>query len=226
LRKAIILLSGGIDSTTAMAIAADRGFSLNALSIRYGQRNLYELEAATAIARCLNADQHIILDIDLSRFGGSALTGDGDVPKNNGLPDPHHIPATYVPARNTVFLSLALAWGEVIGAFHIFIGVNALDYSGYPDCRPDYISAFETMANLGTKAGIESSGFQIHAPLMKMTKAQIILKGSELGLNYGLTRSCYDPVSANTACGCCDSCTLRKKGFEEAGVADPTIYTQ
>jgi 7-cyano-7-deazaguanine synthase len=226
LKKAIILLSGGIDSATTMAIAANSGFGLNALSFKYGQRNQFELKAAADIATFLNAENHIILDIDLSRFGGSALTGEGHVPKNNENPPEkkEQIPVTYVPARNTVFLSLALAWGEAVCAFDIFIGVNALDYSGYPDCRPGFISAFEKIANLGTRAGIESGSFKIHAPLIQMTKAEIIQKGIELGLDYGLTRSCYDPVSENTACGRCDSCVLRKKGFKEAGVSDPTHY--
>ena len=224
MKKAVILLSGGIDSATAMAIAASNGYRLNALSFRYGQRNQFELKAAGDIAEFLHADNHIILDIDLSRFGGSALTGDGDVPKHFGLQSEDGIPVTYVPARNTVFLSLALAWGEAVGAFDIFIGVNALDYSGYPDCRPGFISAFEKVANLGTRAGVESGPFKIHTPLIQMTKAQIIQRGTELGLDYGLTRSCYDPVSEDTACGRCDSCLLRKKGFKEAGVSDPTHY--
>jgi 7-cyano-7-deazaguanine synthase len=224
MKKAVVLLSGGLDSATVMAIASSRGFSVNALTFRYGQRNHYEIEAAAAIARVLKAAAHITMDIDLSRFGGSALTGHGDVPKDRPVSSGQEVPATYVPARNTVFLSLALAWGEASGAFDIFIGVNTLDYSGYPDCRPAFISAFQTLANVATREGIESKPFHIHAPLIEMTKARIILEGTELGLDYSLTRSCYDPGAGGAACGHCDSCQLRKKGFEEAGVPDPTVY--
>jgi 7-cyano-7-deazaguanine synthase len=223
--KAVVLLSGGLDSTTVLAIAKAEGFTLYALSFRYGQRHAVELESARRVARVLGAAQHVVVDIDLRTFGGSALTADIDVPKGRA-PDAmvEGIPVTYVPARNTVFLSFALAWAEVVGAADIFIGVNALDYSGYPDCRPEYIEAFERMANLATKAGVEgTSRLKIHAPLMQLTKAQIIQRGTDLGVDYGVTSSCYDPAADGTPCGGCDSCQLRAKGFEEAGLPDPLL---
>lgn len=223
--KAVVLLSGGLDSTTVLAIAKAEGFTLYALSFRYGQRHAVELESARRVARVLGAAQHVVVDIDLRTFGGSALTADIDVPKGRA-PDAmvEGIPVTYVPARNTVFLSFALAWAEVVGAADIFIGVNALDYSGYPDCRPEYIEAFERMANLATKAGVEgTSRLKIHAPLMQLTKAQIIQRGTALGVDYGVTSSCYDPAADGTPCGGCDSCQLRAKGFEEAGLPDPLL---
>jgi 7-cyano-7-deazaguanine synthase len=226
MRKAVILSSGGIDSTTVMAIAKSEGFDLYSMSFHYGQRHAYELRAARKVALFFGANKHLVFDIDLRKFGGSALTDNIDVPKSRD----HEtlstiIPITYVPARNTVFLSLALAWAEVIGAFDIFIGVNAIDYSGYPDCRPAFIEAFERTANLGTKAGIERvEKFSIQAPLIKMNKAEIIQKGLSLGVDYSLTHSCYDPSETGLACGRCDSCVLRREGFASAGVADPTLY--
>jgi 7-cyano-7-deazaguanine synthase len=220
-RRAVVLLSGGLDSYTAAAILADEGFSLYALSVRYGQRHVRELESAERVASALGVRKHLELSVDLSRVGGSALTADIAVPKDRAIDS--SIPITYVPARNTVFLSLALAWAESLGAFDIGIGANALDYSGYPDCRPEYLRAFESMANLATKAGVEGGRFQIHAPLLAMTKAEIVKKGLELGLDYGLTHSCYDPLPDGRPCGRCDSCVLRAKGFAEAGVPDPLI---
>ena len=224
--KAVVLLSGGIDSATTLAIAKSRGFDVYALSFRYGQRHGVELESARQIARFFQAAEHLIMDIDLRRFGGSALTDNIDVPKNREAGEMDKaIPVTYVPARNTIFLSFALAWAEILGSGDIFIGVNVLDYSGYPDCRPEYLAAFESMANLGTKAGVEGrQRFKIHAPLIRMTKAQIIKKGLELGVDFGLTHSCYDPFETGEACGECDSCRLRLKGFKEAGVPDPAKY--
>ncbi|KAA6187800.1 7-cyano-7-deazaguanine synthase QueC [Thiohalocapsa marina] len=221
--RAVVLLSGGLDSTTVLAIARDQGYETYALSFRYGQRHQVELESAARVAAAMGAAEHVIADIDLRRFGGSALTDDIAVPKNR---DPaamaDGIPVTYVPARNTVFLSFALAWAEVLEASDIFIGVNALDYSGYPDCRPEYIDAFERMADLATKAGVEGrQRLKIHAPLMQLTKAQIIRRGVALGVDYGLTSSCYDPAPDGRPCGQCDSCRLRAKGFAEAGLADP-----
>ena len=209
-----MLLSGGLDSATTLAIAKREGFDCYALSFRYGQRHAAELDAARRVAQHLGAAKHVILDIDLRQFGGSALTSDIPVPKDRALDDT--IPVTYVPARNTIFLSFALAWAEVLGAQDIFIGVNALDYSGYPDCRPEYIAAFERMAGLATKAGVEGSPIKIHAPLIHMTKADIIRKGRELGVDYDMTFSCYDPDAHGTACGRCDACQLRAKGFAEA----------
>lgn len=225
-RKAVVLLSGGIDSTTTLAIAKNQGFEIYALSFRYGQRHQIELAAAQRIARSSGIVKHLIIDIDLRLIGGSALTGDIAVPKGRSIEQmDKDIPVTYVPARNTIFLSYALAWAEVIGANDIFIGVNAMDYSGYPDCRPEYIAAYEKMANLATKAAV--SGKQkiiIHTPLIKMSKAQIIRKGVELGVDYSLTHSCYDPSPQGQACGECDSCLLRLKGFRDAGMSDPNKY--
>lgn len=221
--KAVVLLSGGLDSTTTLAIAKAEGFTPYALSFRYGQRHAVELTAAQRVATALGVAEHVTVDIDLRRFGGSALTADIPVPK--GRPAAHlseAIPITYVPARNTVFLSFALAWAEVLGSNDIFIGVNALDYSGYPDCRPEYIAAFEHLANLATAAGVEGrQRLKIHAPLIELTKAQIIQRGRALGVDYGLTSSCYDPGPDGEPCGQCDSCQLRAKGFREAGMADP-----
>ena len=212
--RAVVLLSGGLDSATTLAIARADGFDCYALSFRYGQRHAAELEAAKRVAEHLGATEHVILDIDLRQFGGSALTSDIPVPKDRALDDT--IPVTYVPARNTIFLSFALAWAEVLGAQDIFIGVNALDYSGYPDCRPEYIAAFERMAALATKAGVEGSRLRIHTPLIQMTKAQIIRKGRALGVDFDMTFSCYDPAPDGSPCGHCDSCQLRAKGFAEA----------
>ncbi len=215
----MLLLSGGLDSYTAGAMLKAQGFELYALSVRYGQRHVRELEAARQVARALGVGEHQELAVDLSKVGGSALTADIEVPKGRSIDE--SIPVTYVPARNTVFLSLALAWAEALGVFDIGIGANALDYSGYPDCRPEYLRAFEAMANLATKAGVEGHAFRIHAPLLEMTKAAIVRKGVELGLDYGLTHSCYDPGADGRSCRRCDSCVLRAKGFAEAGVADP-----
>ena len=224
--KAVVLLSGGIDSATTLAFAKNEGFDVYALSFRYGQRHAIELEAAKRIAQQGLVAEHLIIDIDLRRIGGSALTADIDVPKARSMEQMNrNIPATYVPARNTVFLSYALAWAEVIGADDIFIGVNALDYSGYPDCRPEYIFAYEQMANLATKAAVEDGKkLKIHAPLIEMSKSQIIRKGIELGVDYSLTHSCYDPSASGEACGGCDSCLLRLKGFRDAGLEDPVRY--
>jgi 7-cyano-7-deazaguanine synthase len=225
LPKAVILLSGGLDSSTTLAVAKSWGFALYALTFRYGQRHDIEIEAAERIARYFKVTQHKIFEVDLSNFGGSALTDQIEIPKGRDLEQiPSHIPITYVPARNTIFLSLALAWAEVLEARDIFIGVNALDYSGYPDCRPDFIAAFETMANLGTKAGREGKGFKIHTPLIELNKAQIIQKGISLCLDFSLTSTCYDPSPQGEACGLCDACQLRKKGFAEAGLKDPVKY--
>jgi 7-cyano-7-deazaguanine synthase len=224
--KAVVLLSGGIDSATTLAIAENLGFDIYALSFRYGQRHAIELEAALRIAKCYNVVRHLIVDIDLRKIGGSALTADIQVPKNRDAEEmKKDIPATYVPARNTIFLSYALAWAEVIGANDIFIGVNVLDYSGYPDCRPEYIAAYEKMANLATRACVEGKQkLKIHTPLIRMSKSQIIKKGIELGVDYSLTHSCYDPSVSGDACGECDSCLLRLKGFMEAGFKDPVRY--
>jgi 7-cyano-7-deazaguanine synthase len=220
---AVVLLSGGLDSATVAAIARRDGFDVYAMSIRYGQRHAVELDAAATIANAMGAIEHRVVDIDLRAFGGSALTDDIDVPKG-GL-DTSTIPVTYVPARNTIFLSFALAWAEVLESAHIFIGVNALDYSGYPDCRPEYLNAYEAMARLATKAAVEGAQqLQLHAPLIDMTKAEIICTGVELGVDYSTTISCYDPSADGGACGECDSCRLRQKGFADAGVDDPTRY--
>lgn len=227
-RPAVVLLSGGLDSTTVAAIALSEGFAVHALSFSYGQRHSWELEAARRVALSLGIASHRIANIDLRAFGGSALTADIDVPKGRTSDDmAHGIPITYVPARNTVFLSYALAWAEVLGAEDIFIGVNALDYSGYPDCRPEYIRAFEAMANLATKAAVEGrQRLKIHAPLIDLTKARIIRRGIELRVDYGLTSSCYDPAPDGRPCGQCDSCHLRRKGFREAGAVDPLPYPE
>ena len=224
--KAVVLLSGGVDSTTTLAIAKNMGFAIYALSFRYGQRHEVELEAASRIARHFNVAKHLIVDIDLRRIGGSALTGDIAIPKSRSIKQMgKDIPVTYVPARNTIFLSYALAWAETIKAFDIFIGVNALDYSGYPDCRPEYIEAYEKMANLATKAGVEGKQrIKINTPLIRMTKAQIIRKGIELGVDYSQTHSCYDPSAEGLACGECDSCLLRLNGFQDAGIKDSIRY--
>ena len=223
--NAVVLLSGGLDSTTTLAIAKSEGFTPYALSFRYGQRHGVELESAKQVAQALGVAEHVIADIDLRRFGGSALTADIAVPKSRSLDAMGEgIPVTYVPARNTVFLSFALAWAEVLGSSDIFIGVNALDYSGYPDCRPEYIAAYEQMANLATAAGVEGrQRLKIHAPLIRLTKAQIIQRGTALGVDYALTSSCYDPGAHGRPCGACDSCLLRAKGFAEAGLPDPLL---
>jgi 7-cyano-7-deazaguanine synthase len=225
-RKAVILSSGGIDSTTAMAVAKHEGYELFSLSFDYGQRHAVELEAAGRTAAALGARRHLVIRIDLDKIGGSALTDDIAVPHGRSEEQlASGIPVTYVPARNTIFLSYALAWAEVLGAADIFIGVNAVDYSGYPDCRPEYIRAFEAMANLAIKAAVEGKlKISILTPLIRMTKAEIIRTGTELGVDYRLTHSCYDPDAQGRACGDCDSCLLRKKGFREAGIPDPTVY--
>jgi 7-cyano-7-deazaguanine synthase len=224
--KAVVLLSGGIDSTTTLAIAKKEGFDLFAISFRYGQRHKVELEAAKRIANFFGIAKHVVVEIDLRLFGGSALTDNLEVPKNRTTEEMvGDIPVTYVPARNTIFLSFALAWAEVLDSEDIFVGVNALDYSGYPDCRPEYIASYEKMANLATKAGVEGrQKLKIHTPLIQMTKGQIIKKGLDLGVDYSLTHSCYDPSATGKACGHCDSCLLRLKGFREAGVQDPIRY--
>jgi 7-cyano-7-deazaguanine synthase len=225
-KKAVLLLSGGLDSTTLLALATSEGRAVHALSFRYGQRHSAELDAAKKIAARYEVVQHVILDIDLRAFGGSALTSDIAVPKDQRMDGGAGIPITYVPARNTIFLSFALAWAEVLGAFDIFIGVNALDYSGYPDCRPEFIAAYEKMARLATRAGVESGTeeLRIHTPLIGMTKREIIELGTRLGVDYGLTTSCYDPDEDDAACGRCDACQLRLRGFAEAGAADPARY--
>ena len=219
-RDAVLLLSGGLDSYTAGAIAREEGFRLHALTVKYGQRHAKELEAARAVAAALGAVRHVELEVDLSAFGGSSLTSDAPVPKDRAI-DSSEIPSTYVPARNTVFLALALGWAEVLGAHDIIIGVNALDYSGYPDCRPEYIDAFERLAALATARGVHGERFRIRAPLQHLTKAEIIRRGIALGLDYGLTHSCYDPAPDGRPCGHCDSCVLRAAGFAHAGIADP-----
>ena len=221
LPPAVALVSGGLDSMVSAALAREAGHPLLALSIDYNQRHQVELAAAARIARVLGAIRHVVLPIDLRAFGGSALTADIDVPKDGVGGD---IPVTYVPARNTVFLSLALAWAEAAGARSLYIGVNALDYSGYPDCRPEFIAGFEALAELATKAGVEGNAFRIQAPLQSMTKADIVREGTRLGLDLGLSWSCYDPAPGDVHCGMCDSCRLRHKGFEDAGVVDPTVY--
>ena len=227
-QPAVVLLSGGLDSTTVVAIARHEGYRPYALSFRYGQRHEIELTAARRVAAAMGVSDHVVADIDLRAFGGSALTADIDVPHHNQVDDlDTGIPITYVPARNTIFLAFALAWAETIGASDVFIGVNALDYSGYPDCRPEYIAAFETMANLATKSGVEGTQhLRIHTPLIDLTKAQIIQRGLELGVDYSLTHSCYDPDISGRPCGTCDSCLLRQKGFVEAGVVDPALSTR
>jgi 7-cyano-7-deazaguanine synthase len=221
--NAVLLLSGGLDSYTAGAIAKSEGYDLFALTVRYGQVHAREIEAARRVARALGAVRHIELDVPLSVLGGSSLVGDGPIPKDR-MPDDGEIPSTYVPARNTVFLALAMAWAETVGAEAIVIGVNAIDYSGYPDCRPEYLRAFEHLASLATKQGVEGHALEIRAPLLTLSKADIIRRGVSLGLDYGLTLSCYDPRPDGTPCGHCDSCTLRARGFAEAGLPDPAIH--
>ena len=222
--KAVILLSGGLDSTTCLAIAKNQGFDINALTLNYGQRHDFELKSAQKIVDHFQIKNHSVVNIDLAQFGGSALTDEIDVPKDRSESEMTDIPLTYVPARNTVFLSLALAWAETLKAFNIFIGVNVLDYSGYPDCRPEYIAAFEKTANLATKAGVSGGSFKIHTPLINMKKSEIILNGLKLGVDYSLTSSCYDPLKNGTPCGHCDACILRLKGFQEADAIDPLSY--
>lgn len=224
-RRAVVLASGGIDSTTALAVARAEGFEPYALTVRYGQRHAREIESAARVAKALGAADHLVVDVDLRRIGGSALTGAIPVPKGRPMDEiAHGIPVTYVPARNTIFLALALAWAEVLEAEDIFIGVNALDYSGYPDCRPEYIAAFERMADLATKAGVEGrTRVRIHTPLIRLTKGQIVRRGLDLGVDFALTWSCYEPRSDGAPCGACDSCLLRQKGFAEVGVPDPLL---
>jgi 7-cyano-7-deazaguanine synthase len=226
MKSAVVLLSGGLDSATTLALALRDGFAPHALSFEYGQRHKLELAAAKRVAAALGVQDHRIATIDLRMFGGSALTADLAVPKNREPGELGEIPITYVPARNTIFLSYALAWCEVLSAADIFIGANAIDYSGYPDCRPEFISAFETLAPLATKAGIEGTKFKIHAPLISMSKADIIRKGTELGVDFSLTHSCYDPTIEGFACGQCDSCALRLAGFRDAGLIDPIRYAE
>ncbi len=222
MKRAVVLLSGGLDSYTAAAITRAEGFSLCALTVHYGQRHAREVDAARAVAGALGVERHLELDVDLRGIGGSSLTTDAAVPRDRDL-QASDIPSTYVPARNTIFLSLALGWAEVLGAQDIVIGVNALDYSGYPDCRPEFISAFEQLAALATRAGVEGARLHVHTPLLALGKADIIRRGMALGLDYGLTHSCYDPVADGRPCGACDSCVLRAKGFREAGVSDPVL---
>ncbi len=224
MKKAVILYSGGLDSTTCMAIAKDQGFQPYALSFAYGQRHTIELDKAREYAPLIGAVEHMVIDIDLRKMGGSALTADIDVPKGGVASG--EIPITYVPARNTIFLSFALGWAEVLGASDIYIGVNALDYSGYPDCRPEFIDAFTQMANLATKAGVEGNPYNIHAPLLNLTKGEIVQQGLALGVDYRLTHSCYDPTPAGLSCGECDSCRLRLLGFAAAGLEDPVPYAK
>jgi 7-cyano-7-deazaguanine synthase len=226
-KRAVVLLSGGLDSATVLAIAKSQGYELYALSFSYGQRHIGELQAASLVAQAVGVAAHRVAQIDLRIFGGSALTADIAVPKGRDADQMSHgIPITYVPARNTIFLSFALAWAEVLGSSDIFIGVNALDYSGYPDCRPEFISAYEKMANLATRAGVEGrQALQVHTPLIDLTKAQIIARGLQLGVDYKLTSSCYDPSPSGAPCGQCDSCLLRQKGFRENGMADPLEYS-
>jgi len=222
---AVALVSGGLDSMVSAALAREAGYRLLALSIDYNQRHRVELAAARRVAHDLGAERHVVLPMDLSQFGGSALTADIDVPKDGaGTDEAGGIPVTYVPARNTIFLSLALGWAEAAGARDLFIGVNALDYSGYPDCRPEFIAAFEGLAEIATRAGVEGAPFHIRAPLQHMTKADIVREGARLGLDMGISWSCYDPAPGGLHCGLCDSCRLRAKGFEDAGVTDPTRY--
>jgi 7-cyano-7-deazaguanine synthase len=225
-KRAVVLLSGGLDSATALAVARQEGFACHALTVAYGQRHAAELEAARRVAGALGAAEHKFLTIDLRAFGGSALTADVAVPRDRPAGEmAAGIPVTYVPARNSVLLALALGWAEVLESFDIFMGVNVLDYSGYPDCRPEFVAAFERLANLGTKAGVECRGhFRVHTPLIRLSKAEIIRLGASLGLDYGLTHSCYDPAADGGACGHCDACLLRRAGFEAAGLPDPTRY--
>tara|TARA_Y100000782_G_C10133117_1_gene243807 strand:+ start:138 stop:821 length:684 start_codon:yes stop_codon:yes gene_type:complete len=224
-KTAVILLSGGLDSTTCVAIAKDQGFELYGLTINYGQKHIFELESAKSIASYFDIKNHSIIDINLAQFGGSALTSSMNVPKNRNVSNMNDIPVTYVPARNTVFLSIALAKAETVNAFDIFIGVNALDYSGYPDCRPAFISQFEKLANLATKDAVEKRGkYKIHTPLINLTKSKIIKKGLDLNVDYSMTSSCYDPTDKGYPCGLCDACQLRLKGFKEAGLKDPLVY--
>ena len=225
-RRAVVLLSGGLDSATTLAIAMEQGYRPCALTLRYGQRHEREVDAACRVAEAMGVTRHVIASVDLRAFGGSALTDDLEVPKGGRAPStPEDIPVTYVPARNTIFLSMALAWAEVLGASDIFIGVNAVDYSGYPDCRPEFLDAFERLAALGTRAGVEGSRpFRVHAPLIDLAKAEIIRRGLALGVDYGMTRSCYDPDESGAACGECDSCRLRLAGFAAAGARDPAPY--
>ncbi|ATB50469.1 7-cyano-7-deazaguanine synthase QueC [Corallococcus macrosporus] len=226
-KRAVVLISGGLDSTTCLAMAKAKGFEPVCLAVAYGQRHAVELEQAKQVAAAMGVTDFRVVSIDLRQVGGSALTADIEVPKDRPADElSHGIPVTYVPARNALFLSLALGLAEVVGSTDLYIGVNAVDYSGYPDCRPEFIRAFESMANLATKAGVEGARFTVHAPLSGLTKADIIREGVKLGVDYGLTHSCYDPDAQGRACGRCDSCVLRKKGFEEAGVPDPTRYTE
>jgi 7-cyano-7-deazaguanine synthase len=224
--RAVVLVSGGLDSATALAMAAEAGFELNALTINYGQRHAVELEAARRVAHAAGVNRHVELEIDLRAFGGSALTSDLPVPKDRaGEAMAQGIPSTYVPARNTVFLALALSWAETLGSFDIWIGVNCVDYSGYPDCRPDYLRSFEALANLATRAGVEGTGrFRIHAPLLTLNKENIIERGRALGVDYALTHSCYDPSREGLACGRCDACLIRRSAFARLGLADPVGY--
>ena len=225
MKKAVVLLSGGLDSSTVLAIAKNKGFEAYALTFRYGQRHNVEIESAKRVGQQFGVKEHVVADIDLKLFGGSALTSEMDVPKDRSLEEMEkEIPITYVPARNTIFLSFALAWAEVLDSNDIFIGVNAVDYSGYPDCRPEYIEAYERMANLATKTGVEGQKVKIHTPLIDLTKAEIINLGIKLGVDYSKTLTCYDPTESGAACGKCDSCLLRLKGFEENKIKDPAVY--
>ncbi len=225
-KRAVVLLSGGLDSATSLAIANSEGYECYALSFDYGQRHRFELQAAEKLCQTYDVKKHVTIDIDLRKFGGSDLTAEIEVPKDRDDETMSTgIPITYVPARNTVFLSIALGWAEVLGAYDLFIGVNAVDYSGYPDCRPEFIQQFATLANLATKAGVDGEGrFEIHTPLIDLTKAQIIQRGTSLGVDYSLTHSCYDPSESGVSCGHCDSCQLRKRGFAEAGLSDPIMH--
>ncbi|HEX3019449.1 MAG TPA: 7-cyano-7-deazaguanine synthase QueC [Chitinispirillaceae bacterium] len=224
MKKAVVLVSGGLDSATCCGFARKEHFDIYAMSFSYGQRHSVELECARKVSSCFNAVEHKIINIDLRAFGGSSLTADIDVPKNRNVESQKEIPSTYVPARNTIFLSYALGWAEVLGCTDIFIGVNAIDYSGYPDCRPEFIEAFQKMANLATKAGVQNHILKIHTPLISLTKAEIIKAGISMNIDYSITHSCYDPSSDGLACGSCDSCIIRKKGFLDAAVVDPTRY--
>ena len=223
MKPAVVLLSGGLDSATVLALAKSQGYACHALSVQYGQRHQAELDAAARVVAHIGATQHKVVSVDLSTFGGSALTDAAIAVPTDGV-KPGLIPVTYVPARNTIMLSLALAWAEVLGSRDIFFGANALDYSGYPDCRPDFMQAFERLANLATRAGVEGAHLTLHTPIIAMSKAQIVRLGTQLGVDYGMTVSCYQADAAGRACGCCDSCRLRRAGFEAAGMPDPTIY--